>query len=380
MVQIVIEIGRVILNIIYFFIKLLPTTNKITFISRQSNEPSMEFQMIRDEIDRRNQQTKVVMLCRTLDGGIDSSIMNKLGYCFHMLVQMYHLATSKVVVLDTYCIVASLLSHKKSLKIIQMWHSIGSMKLFGYTSLGKAEGSSYKIAKAMRMHENYDYVFAAAEAYKTHLANGFNCDVEKVITMPLPRVDLLKSKSYEEKIRKAICDKYPVLQNGKKTILYCPTFRKDEKGFAVAVQNLYQAIDLEKYNLVVKMHPLSHVELSSDIVQAKEFTSFDMLFMADYVISDYSCIVYEAGVRNIPLYFYNFDMELYKDGRGFAIDYEHELPGVTSCNAGEIAAAIQRGDYDMDYLKQFVEKYVSPVENATSNIVDFIFQFMGADK
>ena len=169
-------------------------------------------------------------------------------------------------------------------------------------------------------------------------------------------------------------------KNGKKTIVYCPTFRKDEKGFATAVQNLYQAIDLEKFNLVVKMHPLSKVELSDDIIEAKEFSSFDMLFMADYVISDYSCIVYEAGVRNIPLYFYNFDMELYKDGRGFAIDYEHELPGVTSCDAREIANAIQTGVYDMEYLQKFVEKYVNPVEHATSDIVDFIFQLMGVVK
>ena len=36
-----------------------------------------------------------------------------------------------------------------------------------------------------------------------------------------------------------------------------------------------------------------------------------MLFVADYVISDYSCIVYEAAVRDIPLYFYNYDMEEY---------------------------------------------------------------------
>lgn len=380
MIEVIIAIGRVGLNIIYFFIKLLPVKKKVTLISRQSDKPSMEFQMIKDEIATRKKGVEVIVLCKTLDGGVNSTIRSKLLYALHMFKQMYHIATSKIVVLDSYCIVASLLKHKKETKIIQMWHSIGSMKLFGYTALGKKEGSSYRLAHAMRMHENYDYVFASGEAYREHLANGFHCDLEKVIIMQLPRVDVLKSKEYETMIRAQIFKAYPKLKDGKKIIVYCPTFRKDESDFAEAVNKLYSVVDLEQYHLVVKMHPLSKVELSDDVIQAKEFSSFDMLFVADYIISDYSCIVYEAAIRNIPLYFYNFDMDLYVDGRGFAIDYENELPGVISKEAEEIIKGIQTGTYDMEYLREFSEKYVQPVENATGKIVDFLFGLMEGEK
>lgn len=380
MIEKIIGIGRVGLNLIYYFLKLLPSKKKITFISRQSNEPTMEFQMIKEEIKSRKDGTEVVMLCKTLDGGVNSSLRNKLFYGLHMFVQMYHIATSKVVILDSYCIVASLLKHKKELKIVQMWHSIGSMKLFGYTALGKAEGSSYKLAHAMKMHANYDYVFAAGEAYKEHLANGFNCDIEKVIVMPLPRVDVLKSKVYELTVKNKIYDMHPELNDGKEIIVYCPTFRKDEKDFARAVKQLCEAVDSNKYHLVVKMHPLTKVELPDTIVQAKAFSSFDMLFVADYVISDYSCIVYEAAIRMIPIYFYNFDMDLYIDGRGFAIDYENELPGIISKDAGLIIKAIQDGKYNMEELKSFSERYVNPVENATKDIVDFVFKLMEEKK
>ena len=124
------------------------------------------------------------------------------------------------------------------------------------------------------------------------------------------------------------------------------------------------------------MHPLSKVELPDTVVQAKAFSSFDMLFVADYVISDYSCIVYEAAIRMIPIYFYNFDMDLYVDGRGFAIDYENELPGLISKEAEFIMKTIQDGAYDMEALKNFSERYVKPVENATKDIVDFVFKLM----
>ena len=118
MVQII-KIGRIVLNIIYGFMKLLPVQKKVVLISRQSDKPSIEFQMICSEIDRREDNIKTVLLCKTLDGGVDSSLLNKLLYALHMMKQMYHLATSKVVILDSYCILASILRHKKELKIIQ---------------------------------------------------------------------------------------------------------------------------------------------------------------------------------------------------------------------------------------------------------------------
>lgn len=371
----IIKTGIFLLSIFYWFIKLLPTQNKVVMLSRQSNQPSVEFEMVKSEIEKRDKDMKVVLLCRTLDGGVNSSKLNKLKYAFHMITQMYHIATSKVAILDSYCIVISILKHKKSLKVIQMWHSMGTMKLFGYTTLDTAEGSRSELAYAMKMHQNYDYVFASAEAYKAHLAAGFNCDIRKIVTMPLPRYDLLKSKKYEEEILNKIYASYPMMKE-KPVIMYCPTFRKDEKDFEKAVYELVDAVDIEKYNLVVKLHPLSKVVLDERVIQAKDFTSFDMIFAADYVISDYSCIVYEAAVRNVPLYFYNFDMELYTDGRGLAIDYENELPGVTAKDAKVIVDAIEHISYDMKELKRFSDKYVTPVENATKDIVDFIWKFI----
>lgn len=162
----------------------------------------------------------------------------------------------------------------------------------------------------------------------------------------------------------------------KPLILYCPTFRKEEEAFTEALKRLTEAVDYENYNFVVKLHPLSKASVEGNAVSADGFSSFEMLFAADYVISDYSCIVYEAAVRHIPLYFYNFDMELYADGRGLALDYEHEVPGVVSGEAKEIIAAIETKEYDMDALKRFADKYVTPVRHATKDIVDFVFTLM----
>ena len=64
---ILIKIGIFILNIIYFFIKLFPINkNKVTFISRQSNEVSLDFTMIAKELKQQNENIKIVFLCKKL--------------------------------------------------------------------------------------------------------------------------------------------------------------------------------------------------------------------------------------------------------------------------------------------------------------------------
>lgn len=375
---IIIKIGIFFINIIYFFIKLLPTQNKITMISRQSNKESMDFRLVREELEKRDKNMKVVVLARMLDGGIDSTIMTKIKYVFHMFTQMYHIATSRVVILDSYCIVVSILKHKKRLRIIQMWHSMGTMKKFGYAVLGLNEGSNKAVAYAMNMHKNYDYIFASNEAYKEHLAMGFNYTTDNMKVFPLPRYDLLKDSEYQKKNKEDIIKKYPILKK-KKNIIYCPTFRKQETGFQEALDELIKCVDTKKYNLIIKLHPLSTVKIDSveeGIIVDKSFSTFNMLSIADYVISDYSCVIYEAAILNIALYFYNFDMDLYEDNRGLAIDYYKELPGVISKTPDKIIKDIEQNNYDYLKLKKFTDKYVKPVKHATSDIVDFIYEIM----
>ena len=66
-------------------------------------------------------------------------------------------------------------------------------------------------------------------------------------------------------------------------------------------------------------------------------------------------------------------MDLYSDGRGLALDYEKEVPGPISKDAREIITAIETKEYDLDALKRYADKYVTPVKHATKDIVDFVF-------
>lgn len=354
--------------------KMLPTKKKIVFISRQSNKMSLDFRLIIEKLFLEDPSIKTICLCKSFN----MSPKGILGYGFHIFLQMYHLATSEVCVLDSYCIPVSILKHKKNLIIIQMWHAIGSMKKFGHAIINKKEGRDEKIAHALNMHKNYDFVFTSSNRYTKNLSEGFNCPPECIIPMTLPRVDLLFDENFLNQTEEKIYLAYPELEK-RKTILYCPTFREEdcERKLNEAALDLINSINLDKYNLIIKFHPLTNIELKSSdsVIIDQQFTTFEMLSISDIVISDYSCIIYEAGILKKPIYFYAFDKEDYIKNRGFAIDYENELPGKISADPKDLIDSLE-SEYDYKKLDIFINRYVTEVEGCTQKIVDFITGFI----
>ena len=370
-----IKVGIAGLNGIYAVMKLFPQQKKVVILSRESDTPSLDICMLRDKIEDLHPDYSVVILCKLFKAS--DPISRKLAYGFHVLRQMGELATSQIAVLDTYCIPASLLKHRKNLLIVQMWHSIGTMKKFGYSILDKPEGSSSKIAHLMHMHEGYDYIFSAGEGYREHLAQGFNYPLEKVVVMPLPRVEALKDKTRAEATRKKIFEKYPSLNSRKLNIVYVPTFRKGEdEATLTAIKELIDAVDYDKYNLVIKAHPLTELSGLDDsrAIIDKEFSSFDMLFASDIVIGDYSCIMYEAAILGKPLYFYDYDYDEYMSTRDIYMDYMAEVPGPVCYDALSLMEEIKKPSYDYAKLDSFLRKYVYvDSEHETQDMVEFLF-------
>lgn len=369
----VLKLGIFVMNVIYWFIKLLPSQKKITMISRQSNNRTFDFVLLDNEIKKDLKGYKVVFLTKRLENGIDATNIDKIKYFFHMFIQMYHIATSKVIILDSYCIVISILKHKKNLTIIQMWHSVGTMKKFGYTILNKKEGSKYKIAKIMQMHKNYDYILASSRNYVKHLEKQFNYNEEYFKIIPLPRIDALIDKNYQKLKKEQILVNYKQLRE-KTNILYCPTFRKNEKELKSAINKLIKSFDFENYNLIIKLHPLSKIKVrNKKVLICNEYSTMDMLFVSNYIISDYSCIIYEAALLGLPINLYVFDINKYKKKRDFWLDFDKDIPGFVSDDIDKILKNINKNKYNKKKIIEFAKKYVNiPEEGCSKTIVNLI--------
>ena len=356
-----------ILNLIFTFFKLLPVQNKVTFISRQANEKTEDVDMLGKELEKQGSGLEVVYLCRKLEG----NLLQKLGYCFHMLSQMYHIATSKVVILDSYCICISVLKQRESLVVIQMWHALGSLKKFGLSIVGDGEGSSKEIADAMSMHKGYTYVLTSSEACLPNFAEafGYSNDLSKMKVMSLPRVDKLTDEKLKEETLNRIYQRYPEFKE-KKVIVYAPTFRKN-LDISVEIDNLARQFNEDEYVFVLKKHPHMNVDCKFGLVD-QEFTTLEMLYAADYVVCDYSAVIYEAAILKKPLFFYTFDYDSYGVDRDFYIDYKAEMPGVMEANPEHLASAIKRGEYDLARVEAFAYKSVAKQTGCTRELGQFI--------
>ena len=335
-------------NFLYFFLKLLPNKNKITFISRGNTFTSIDFKLLSKEIKSLDKEVKIIFL--------NHPIENKIIYIFKIAQQMFNIATSRAVILDTYNIPISILSHRKGLAIIQIWHALGAFKSFGLLAIGKSEGSSQEIASAMKMHKNYTYVSCASETMGEIYQKAFGVSGSEIVLSGSPRVDYLKDIEIQSAQKKSLREKYSI-PNHKKVILFTPTFRKNS---AIPVEKLISEIDFDKFVLVFRKHPLDRKTFvnESRVIIPDENEAIELLAIADYLITDYSAVVFEAVVMDIPCYFWVYDQSDYKTSRGFLMDFENEAPGKLYSNPGTLIKDFNPADINSPKFTSFKNKYL----------------------
>lgn len=345
------------LSVLYALFSLLPQRRHIVCISRQSDSVPIDFRLIKEYCERRDPPWDVIILAKQL--------RNPATYLIEMIRQVYYIATSRAVVLDSYCIVVGLLHDRIRVPVIQIWHSLGNMKRFGYTAFGTDEGHSEATARLMHMHEGYDAIATSSLSFADEFAAAFNAAPGKLFEAPLPRVDLLLDEQHRARQREAILATYPQLRE-RETIVYCPTFRKQPAANeAEAAAALIDAVNFDHFNFVYKPHPVSKQVIDDPRVVTIPSGQFDALFVADVIISDYSTVIYEVGLLGIPVYLYAYDWDTYREKRGLTIDFENDVPALFTDDPGAIMKAIEDKDFDAEAYRVFENANVTLPENAS---------------
>lgn len=366
---ILITIFKIYLKIVYFFLKFLKTDNKkILLISRQYNEKSLDYEMIEENIKRRYKDYKVVILTKKLNK------RNIIKYFLHIHTQMYHLATSKVCLIDTYIIPVSVLKHKKGLTIIQLCHGVGNIKKFAFQTLKKESGKGEKLSKLMNMHQGYDYLVSTSKETSKFYCEAFNMTMDKMLNFGPPKIDyLLKVKNKKKDILK----KYPNLKD-KPVILYVSTFRTYKGDY---LKKFLESVPLDKYNIIIHIHPVTfkhNPNIENDIkdkriYRCKDIPTADLLSVCDIAITDYSSFMFESAILDIPTYLFVPDYDKYIKFNGLNVDIFKELSGYVFKDANELFEKISKNDYNKKVLKKFKDKYI---ENSRGDSTDKLVDFM----
>ncbi|MGN0658324.1 MAG: CDP-glycerol glycerophosphotransferase family protein [Emergencia sp.] len=353
----IIRAGKFCMAVLYGLLKCFPTrNNRILFLSRQSDRLSLDFSMLKDRLTAMNPDIQIIAICNRLD----DSRSGLLGFAADTLRSMYYLATSRVCVLDAYWPAVSILRHKESLTVIQMWHALGKIKKSGYQTLGKESGRGEKTARLLCMHKNYDMIIAGGPAWNPFYCASFGTAEDKLRNIGLPRIDHLLQT--EEANREAARRAYPVLRE-KQVILYAPTFRR---GIELKWEPLLDEIDFDRYVLIIKGHPNQNIQCSHPgVLMCQEFSAVDLLAACDYLITDYSAIAVEGAILNRKTYYYLYDYEEYTEKNGINVNPFDSMPGCAFRDAGALIRSLESGNYNQEALDRYRERYL-PAELGTS--------------
>ena len=306
--------------------------------------------------------------------------------CAHMLphsalkmIKMIKLiATSKVIVTDDYVKYLRYFPLRKEQRVVQLWHACGAFKKFGQ------RGTNMAIKTDLATHTQYNLVCVSGKSVRPIYSDAFYVNLKKVQALGCPRTDDFFNRELIESKKEKIYAKYPELRE-KSVIIYAPTFRDVGKGRShfhpnIDFDRLSKAL-LPNQEFIICPHPV----MKNDIIPKKypnirvlrDFSTNDMMFVSDMLITDYSSVIFEYALLQKPIVFYCYDLAAYN--RGFYLQYPEDLPGDVYETQEELEAFLTSPDSTKltDKYKRFLENYMSGCDgHSCERIAGIINEYM----
>lgn len=300
----------------------------------------------------------------------------------------YQIARSKVVVVDDFTPILNEVWAMDHRILIQLWHACGAFKTFGFTRVGKDGGPN----QTSTNHRYYNYAIVSSDEIRRFYAEGFGIDVKNVKALGVPRTDDFFKESYRSEIRAKLYEQYPQLKD-KKVILFAPTFRGNGAGTAHFPFDKFNVKDVlsklgEEYMIIIKHHPFVEMKHPVDasvkdrvLDLSTESEINDLLFITDLLITDYSSVIFEASLLNIPMLFYAFDLEDYVVNRDFYYPFKNFVPGKIVRNVDQIVESIRQEDYEQEKVETFKHRFFDQLDGKSSErVADFIMNLLEEGK
>ena len=249
-----------------------------------------------------------------------------------------------------------------------------------HTTLPKKMALDSTNGKDFKTKNKIQYDCSCAQsAYEGKLQLGmFGLKKEQILLSGYPKNDLLANAGVLECIESR---KKLRISEGKKVILYAPTYREDNPNI------MSLNVDFEKwekilgndYCVLYRAHPTvsdqTKITTSPDFIKNVSYypDNVDIMLASDILISDYSGIFFEYAVLKRPMYCYAYDYDNYISSRELYFDIRDSIPGGRLTEEEllkKIKTGISKGDLKL--LDDFREKYVSIYGNATQKCLDKI--------
>jgi CDP-ribitol ribitolphosphotransferase len=356
----VLTIRIVLVRAAFAFSRLLRVQRRVVFATAHAATIGGNLAILRDELVRRHPHVRTVVLAHRPASGA----RGKVGAAWDAVVAAYYLATSRVFIVDDYFFPIYVIRPRAGTTIIQTWHACGAFKKVGYSVLDKSFGVDEALASRVRIHSNYDVCLVASQAAAPHYAEAFRQPLDRFVSrLGIPRTDVFFGEERLERIREAVRRRYG-LTDGRRVVLYAPTFRGDSVTEAHATDDLDLAVLREALGadhvVLVRLHPFirSHTvigpELEGFAIDVSDHPDInELMLVSDVLVTDYSSAIYEFALRDRPMAFFAPDYAAYEAERGFYFDYRTGVPGPIFETSEALAGYLRAGDFDLARVERF---------------------------
>jgi len=302
----------------------------------------------------------------------------KLIYLLRMGRAMYYLCTSRLFVVDNAFLPIHVAPHRAETTVVQTWHAAGSLKRFGLDA-----PSPLRPIERTFLHRHYDYVIVAGESGRLAYSSALRTPTRRVLPLGSPRTDFFFDRDAMAAARARLLSIHPIL-NGKRVVLYAPTFRgrgarrRAAPGFDAA--RLRRLLP-DDHALVLKTHPNLDPHATPtdgyDVVIDHWAEVNEALALADVLVTDYSSSIFEWALLRRPLILLVPDLERYESDPGLYLDYRTEMIGTQVTDTDGVAAALADGAFDGSGHAEFIERHLGACDGMAS--VRFVERFLESD-
>lgn len=276
---------------------------------------------------------------------------------------LYYLARSKFLVFNSRQPIWY--NKRKESVFIETWHGTPLKKLvFDMEDVHSAslthKEDFYKVSR------KWDYLLSDNGFSTEVFEHAFLFDKEKIVEHGYPRNDLLYADNADE-IAGNVKQKLGIPQ-GKKVILYAPTWRDDEYyshgkykfSLAIDIEQMKQRLG-EEYVLLLRTHYFVVDQVDSlcgdgFVYNGSRYQDITELYLAsDICITDYSSVFFDYANLKRPILFFTYDLEKYREElHGFYIDMETEVPGPLLQTNEDLIQAIEHiNDVEETYKERY---------------------------
>jgi teichoic acid glycerol-phosphate primase len=348
---------------IFIVCKLFPQKNKTTLVSSFGDN----ILYTAKSLEKWNAGEVVILKtpsCREDFSSIQSKVIPFSLVNFSAYIKgIYHLATSRIVMVDNYFGFLAVTDFKENVECIQLWHAAGALKKFGLMDPSAKRRTSRAQERFKKVYSKFSYVTVGSEKMAAIFKESFGLTNTNILRTGMPRTDFFFNQESIAACEASLFEQYPALKK-RKVIMYAPTYRDDELDkpkIALDIERLYRELGQE-YVLFLRLHPAVSWDLANvypnfviDVTHHKNINP--LLLVTDILITDYSSIPFEYSLLNRPIIFFTYDLEDYQRKRGVPDEYLKSLPGPMVRDTKAIIKAIKMNDFHLEKVQAFSEQW-----------------------